>query len=303
MDMMMREFRRYVSDATRTERFAAAIEASVRPGDVVVDLGAGFGLLSLLAARAGAQRVYAIEQGPYVELGRAIARDNLLADRIVWIHDNSRNVVLPELADVLVSETIGRLGLEDLTVEYLHDARGRLLRPGGRIVPQRLSLQITPVELPGARARLARDYGGGGFGGWSDGWENVAGLDLRRLRQAVLADEVLPYFVHAFGQGDRTLGPTVDVEAFTLGESTTSSFLRTVTCEVEHAGTLDGLLGTFDVELCDGVSLSTRPGSSATHWQAVAFPVIPPREVGPGERVELELGFAAGGRWSYGLRA
>lgn len=293
MDVMLREFRRYVGDTTRTERFAAAIAATVRDGDVVVDLGAGFGLLSLLAARSGARKVYAIEQGPYVPLGQAIARDNGLADRIVWIHGNSQHVVLPERADVVVSETIGQLGLEEFTVEYLWDARVRLLAPHGRIVPQGLALQLTPVELPGVRARLEADFG--------EGWAAVAGFDLRRLRQAALDNEVLPYLVHGFGGSDRVLGPTVEVAAFALGESSTSRFSRTVTCVVEHAGLLDGLLGTFDVRLCPGIELSTRPGAPATHWQQVVLPVVPPRPVAAGDVVRLELGFHAGGRWSYVL--
>lgn len=68
MDVMLREFGRYAVDAHRTDLFARAIAESVRPGDIVVDLGTGFGLLALLAARAGASRVYAIEQGEYLPL-------------------------------------------------------------------------------------------------------------------------------------------------------------------------------------------------------------------------------------------
>jgi hypothetical protein len=47
-----------IGDTRRMARYRAAIEAVVRPGDVVADLGTGLGVLAMMAVQAGAARVY-----------------------------------------------------------------------------------------------------------------------------------------------------------------------------------------------------------------------------------------------------
>src|SRR5439155_3036542 len=48
-----------LNDRRRTSQFLTSIREVVRPGDVVVDLGTGTGILAVAAARAGARHVYA----------------------------------------------------------------------------------------------------------------------------------------------------------------------------------------------------------------------------------------------------
>ncbi len=100
-------------DTARMQSYRRAIEASVQPGDVVVDIGCGTGVLSFMACEAGAKQVYAIEGGPVIELARELAIDNGFADRIEFLTGWSIDVGIPEPADVLITETLGNAGLDE----------------------------------------------------------------------------------------------------------------------------------------------------------------------------------------------
>ena len=100
-------------DEVRTTSFLRAILGAVKPGDVVLDMGCGTGVLSYFACIAGARRVYAVEQGPIIELAKAICQRNGYQERVIFLNDWSTNIDLPEPVDVIITETIGNLGFEE----------------------------------------------------------------------------------------------------------------------------------------------------------------------------------------------
>ena len=141
-----------LDDAARLDTWHAAILATVRPGDVVLDLGAGMGILSLFACQAGAARVYAVESEPSVELARLVAADNGLEERIICLGERSQDVELPERADVLLTDTTETFGLNGQLLSAVIDARERLLKPEARLLPGEIELRVAPVEAPGPTA-------------------------------------------------------------------------------------------------------------------------------------------------------
>ncbi len=158
------EHRLYLRDRHRVSAYERALREVVRPGDIVVDLASGTGILGMLACRAGARRVYAIEEGGIAGLARQIARANGFEDRITSVRGNSRLVTLPERADVVVCDQIGGFGLEAGIFELAKDVRQRFLRPGGTFVPSAVELVVAPVEHPRlARAPALLEGTSGGF--------------------------------------------------------------------------------------------------------------------------------------------
>jgi type I protein arginine methyltransferase len=129
-----------VEDRVRMDAYLAGLHAAVTPGCVVLDVGTGTGALAILACRAGAGRVYAIEPSDAIHVARQIAADNDCADRIEFIQDFSTRVQLSERADVAMADLRGVLPHLGLHVPSIVDLRTRLLAPGGTLLPRRDTL-------------------------------------------------------------------------------------------------------------------------------------------------------------------
>jgi protein arginine N-methyltransferase 1 len=135
------------------EKFRQAIAAAVRPGDVVVDLGCGFAPLGLLCLEAGAARVYGMDRTDAIEIARESAERAGFGDRYICIRDHSFRAELPEKADVVICDHVGYFGFEYGVVEIMRDARRRMLKPGGRVIPGQITLKVAGVNAAKCREK------------------------------------------------------------------------------------------------------------------------------------------------------
>jgi protein-L-isoaspartate O-methyltransferase len=128
-----------LKDRTRTLAFRTAIRDVVRPGDVVVDAGAGTGILSFFAAEAGASRVYAVEIDPYlVESLRVSVELNGLTDVVTVVDGDVTTANLPMDVDLLVGELIETALIDEQQVPILNALRERgVVGFGTRVIPER----------------------------------------------------------------------------------------------------------------------------------------------------------------------
>lgn len=260
-----------LADDVRMTAYADAIRRTVRPGDRVLDLGAGLGILGFMALKAGAAHVYAIEKTDSIELARALAARNGLSDRVTFFHGNSRDFTLDEPVDVLLSETLGSFGVEENTLGFTLDARRRLLAPGGRMIPGALRLWLAPVCQERAWDKV-------GF------WQEVQGLDF-----SPAVDELLSRMSPAdISVADLMARPLVfhDVD---LSSHEQVALQSTLVFPIARPGTLYGVAGWFQVELCSGVQISTAPGAPPTHWRQAVFPLREPVQVVVGDFMEVTL--------------
>lgn len=253
----LRQHDRMLADRVRTDAYWAGIQKHVAPGDVVVDLGTGTGVLALFAARAGASRVHAIEHGPMAEVAEAVVLDNRV--HTVEVHRlHSRSFQLPERVDAIVHEQIGEAMFDERVVENIAELRDRVLKPGGMILPARLQLCIEPVQLTDA-ARLP-----------FASQQQLHGIDFRALEPyAAQQPPAYRYLVHRPFPLERFLSatrePAVSVDLHTAVASDLPSELS-FEREVSADGILDGMVVYFNAGFDDELWFTSSPDAEPTSW-------------------------------------
>jgi precorrin-6B methylase 2 len=282
-DPMYAEFevhRSMIMDRIRTDSFRRAIETVVRPGDIVLDVGAGSGILSVFAARAGAARVYAVEQTTIAVMAQELASANGVADVVQVIQADMLDVELPEPVDVIVSEWLGGFGIDEGMLPPVIAARDRWLKPGGSMIPSSVTAWTALVHdqyLAETVAFLQDNPYGIDFTdlvdktvneiSYSGTFRHLATADLRSEPRALWTTETS---LVAFAQAD---GPH---EAETI-------------LPVLDRGVANALALWFTAELAPGVALTVGPGDPPTHWGMTTAPLRAPVALTPAMTVRARV--------------
>jgi protein arginine N-methyltransferase 1 len=256
----------------RNEAYDAALRAVIHPASVVLDIGTGCGLFALLACRAGAARVYAIESEPSISIARELAIENRVSDRITFIEQRSTDVTLPERVDVVVADIRGVLPLAGGAVASLIDARERLMKPEGTIVPRRDTLQATVV----AAAEIYRNV----IDVWSRG---ALGVSTRAAREAAVQQ-----LVPVDATGVTGLAAPMDLAVIEY-RSIASPSVVAAGAQIVPPGTAHGLALWFEAELADGIRYRTGPGSGDELYGVAFLPWPQPVTFTAATTVGIEL--------------
>lgn len=265
-----------LNDAARNNAYERAIAAVVRPGDLVLDIGTGAGLLSLLAARRGADVVTCEIEPLVAAVAEQVIADNGMSDRITVVNARSTDlqvgIDLPARADVLVTEIFdcGLLGEHVLPV--LDHARRELLRPDARLVPGRARLWGQLVDSRQLYGRNAVS--------------DVGGFDLSAFGQL----RSLEYFSTYLNQYEHQVlcepFPLFDVD-FTIGGEPAEVVIDV---PITVAGTAHAVVMWFELDLAPTVTLCNDPSQNAySHWRQAVQTFDRPRPRPAGTVVRLQV--------------
>jgi predicted RNA methylase len=272
--------RTMIRDCVRTEAFRRAINSVVRPGDVVLDVGAGSGILSVFAARAGAARVYAVERTPIAALAEQLAAANEVAETVEVIHGDVLDIELPERVDVIVSEWLGGFGIDEGMLAPVIAARDRWLKPGGVMIPHSVTAWTALVHdryLAETIEFLRKEP----FG----------------VRLEVLVEDTVNEIIYSgsfrhLEADDRRSEPgrlwTTNADGIPLEQAQAPHQAETLLPVHDH-GTANALGLWFSAELAPGISFSVGPGDPPTHWGMTTAPLRSPVELTPGTVVSARV--------------
>ena len=259
---------------SRLTQYADAIGTTVRDGDVVLDLGTGSALLAVLACRAGAERVYAVESTDAIRIGELLASGSEYRERIEFIQVSSSQLVLPEPVDVIVADIHDTFGLQPGALNSFIDARKRLLKPGGAIIPRATELLVAPVEAP---AFYAREI---------DVWaRDVQGVDLSAVRPLAVGH------VHAGRfSPEHLLSAPAQLGAIGIAEVESLHISGSVRTTAARGGLLHGVCGCFVTTLAGDIRMGNVPGdSSTTNFAQAFFPLDQPVAVEAGDEISIRI--------------
>ena len=250
---------RMLSDEHRMAFYHNAITRHIKPGDRVIDLGTGTGILAAFASRQGAAQVYAVDHSSIIEHAKELAAENGI-ENVVFEDVHSTKFYLDEPVDVILHEQIGDFLFDEAMVPNVCDLRDRLLKPGGLILPRQFELFCEPMTLHDDRRvpyiwELTDVYG---FDFSSMGRSRPQDPEYYRL---VSCD--LGVVKHFLGEP----APIVKVDLHTITESTLPLSVK-FTRKVTNPGLLDGLVVFMKAKVDDDLVLSSSPidPGRAPHW-------------------------------------
>ena len=269
-------------------------------GKVVLDIGAGTGVLSIFAARAGAARVYAVEASDFAARTRAIVAANGLSDVITVLQTTAEEAELPEQVDVIVSEWMGYALIYETMFPSVIAARDRWLKPGGSMYPSHATVCLLP-------------FGNDTHGVMNAFWPDVHGIDMSCLVPDALRQYLAEPIQAYVDEGDLlTTRPAIildfDCLTATAAEVQRVWSVFSFTAECDH--NLSGFAVYFDTafrsgcapdlaadaawralvhERIDPTMLSTSPWANKTHWFQTLLYLDQEEQVKKGERISGSL--------------
>jgi protein arginine N-methyltransferase 1 len=262
-----------LTDQVRVSAYTRAINALVTPGDRVIELGSGFGYFSVLAVRAGAAQVDAIDINPVVHLGPRVAASNGCADRIRFHHDDVFRFTPGVGADVIVGDLRGPTPFAGRSLEILIDARRRMLRPGGTMIGRRDVLYCAPARQPATFTRRVSTP--------------LEPTDAIALDPVAAVAMTTPF--QCIVDPDDLLAPGSSWGEIDYTAIDSPHHRGTAGWVLDRDATMNGIAVWFEAQLGAGHGFSTAPGSGATTYSHLYLPFARPVTIPAGAALSVDL--------------
>nr|XP_043623775.1 protein arginine N-methyltransferase 1.1 [Erigeron canadensis] len=247
-----------LKDVVRTKTYQNVIYKNtfLFKDKIVLDVGAGTGILSLFCAKAGAKHVYAVECSQMADMAKQIVEANGYSDVITVLKGKVEELELPvPQVDIIISEWMGYFLLYENMLNTVLYARDKWLVNDGIVLPDNASLYLTAIE----DAEYKDDK--------IEFWNNVYGFDMSCIRKQSIMEPLVDTVDQNQIVTNCQLLKTMDISKMTSGDA---SFTAPFKLVAERDDYIHALVAYFDVAftVCHKMTgFSTGPKSRNTHWK------------------------------------
>ena len=276
-----------LNDTLRMLAYKKAIQETVKPGMVVLDLGTGTGILGLWALQAGAKHLYAIDLNSEI-IATAIEtfeRGGFSGKYDVYA-GLSFDIELPIKVDLVISEIMGNLGDNENFVPILNDARQRFLKSEGKMLPSFVCSKLVPVSSLKAH-------------------QQIESKEVQRIHDSYSLEKLLQrlslkspfnlYYDAIITRSCYLSEPQLAREFFMDGKDRPVYEVE-LTFPVNSDNLLTGFKGSFVAKLSDYVTLdisgdNIEPEARTTSdsWKHCYLPIENPIEIKQGDEINLKF--------------
>ncbi|KAK4480057.1 hypothetical protein RD792_013114 [Penstemon davidsonii] len=247
-----------LKDVVRTKTYQNVIykNSFLFKDKVVLDVGAGTGILSLFCAKAGAKHVYAVECSSMADMAQEIINKNGFSNVITVLKGKIEEIELPvSQVDVIISEWMGYFLVYENMLNTVLYARDKWLVQDGLVLPDKASLYLTAIE----DADYKEDK--------IEFWNGVYGFDMSCIRKLAISEPLVDTVKQSQIVTNCHLLKTMDISKMSAGNA---SFTAPFKLVAERDDYIHALVAHFDVSFtkCHKlISFSTGPKSQTTHWK------------------------------------
>ncbi|XP_068446576.1 histone-arginine methyltransferase CARM1-like isoform X2 [Clinocottus analis] len=264
---------------------------------VVLDVCCGSGILSFFAVQAGASRVYAVESNPMATYTQILVQNNCLSERVRVLEGKVEEVSCPDMVDVIVSEPMGYMLLNQKLMESFLHAR-KWLKPNGLMFPSFGDIHLAPFS---DEQLYVEHYARATF--WQQ--RSFYGVNLSALQSAAVEEFFRQPIVDSFEV--QVLMARSVKHCINFMEAKEEDLLRMeipFVFTLLQSGLVHGLAFWFDVAYSGSratVWLSTAPSEPLTRWSQVRCLLQTPLFAKLGQTLSGSVLLAANNRQSYDI--